>query len=263
MHRATLTGLNLSRLMLRSPADRPGPIFIAGVALLLPAARLLTRFDHHGEQNLPASGGALIVSNHVSNYDPVVLGAFLVVNGRWPHWMAKKELFDVPIVGFVARHADQIPVDRKAPGPEILAAARRELARGMTVIIYPEGTITADPLHWPMTGHTGAARLAIETGVPVIPVGQWGPNEVMGFKQMTFPRLFPRKTMHLHVGPAVDLTEFAGRSHDLKAVRAATDRIMDAIDTQVELARGEKAPATRYDIRTGERVPRSRASRPR
>ncbi len=241
-------------LPLTNPADKPGLIFTTGVGVLLPAARLLTRFDHHGAENLPARGGALIVSNHVSNYDPVVLGSFLVMNGRWPHWMAKKELFDVPLVGFVASRADQIPVDRKAPGPEILAVARRELSRGMTVIIYPEGTITADPLHWPMTGHTGAARLATDTGVPVIPVGQWGPQEVMGYKEMTFPKVFPRKTMHLHCGPAVDLSEFRGRTHDQQAVRLATERIMEAIDAQVELARGETAPATRYDIRTGLRV---------
>lgn len=239
---------------LSSPADRPGPVFAAGVAVLLPLARVLTRSDFAGAENLPASGGALIVSNHVSNYDPAVIGSFLVLNGRFPHWMAKQELFDAPVMGFLARQADQIPVDRKAPGPEILAVARQALRRGMTVVVYPEGTITADPLHWPMRGHTGAARLAMETGAPVIPVGQWGPHEVMGFREMTFPKVFPRKTMRLRCGPAVDLAEFGGRDHDLKAVRQATERIMTAIDRQVELARGETAPDTRYDMRTGRRV---------
>lgn len=249
--------VGVPRLRLSSPADRPGLVFTVGVAVLLPVVRLLTRFDEVGAENLPPSGGALIVSNHVSNYDPVVLGSFLVVNGRWPHWLAKQELFDAPVVGFLARHADQIPVDRRAPGPEILAVARRELIRGMTVIIYPEGTITGDPLHWPMVGRTGAARLAMDTGMPVIPVGQWGPHEVMGFRSMTLPRFLPRRTMHLRCGPALDLTEFRGRSHDQRAVHACTERIMEAIDRQVELARGEKAPDSRYDFRTGERVAKS------
>lgn len=239
---------------LSSPADRPGPVFAAGVAVLLPIARVLARADFAGAGNLPATGGALIVSNHVSNYDPVVIGTFLVIHGRWPHWMAKQELFDAPVVGFLARRADQIPVDREAPGPEILAVARRALRRGMTVVVYPEGTITADPLHWPMPGHTGAARLAMETGAPVIPVGQWGPHEMMGFREMTFPKVFPRKTMHLRCGPPVDMAEFRGRDHDLRAVRRATERIMAAIDRQVELARGETAPSSRYDMRTGKRV---------
>lgn len=88
----------------------------------------------------------------------------------------------------------------------------------MTVVMYPEGTITADPLHWPMTGRTGAARLALETGVPVIPVGQWGPQEVMGYKEMTFPKLWPRKTMKLYCGTDVELSDLRGR-HDLASVR--------------------------------------------
>lgn len=213
-----------------NPADTPGLIFRMGVGTLYPLARILTRFDHHGGENLPGPGPALIVSNHISNYDPVVLGAFLVANGRWPHWLAKKELFSVPIVGWVASASGQIPVDRKGPNPaKVLHDAKAALDKGMTVVMYPEGTITADPLHWPMTGRTGAARLALETGVPVIPVGQWGPQEVMGYKEMTFPKLWPRKTMKLYCGTDVELSDLRGR-HDLASVREATNRIMDAID---------------------------------
>ena len=153
-----------------NPADTPGLIFRMGVGTLYPLARTLTRFDHHGGENLPGPGPALVVSNHVSNYDPIVLGSFLVANGRWPHWLAKKELFSVPIVGWVASASGQISVDRKGPNPaKVLDDAKAGLDKGMTVVMYPEGTITADPLHWPMTGRTGAARLALETGVPVIP----------------------------------------------------------------------------------------------
>mgnify|MGYP001940709093 FL=1 len=68
-----------------NPADTPGLIFRMGVGTLYPLARTLTRFDHHGGENLPGPGPALVVSNHVSNYDPIVLGSFLVANGRWPH----------------------------------------------------------------------------------------------------------------------------------------------------------------------------------
>lgn len=238
------------------PAYRPEPILRAGAAVLVPVTRTVTRSDHHGAGNLPSSGGLLVVANHVSNFDPIVLGTFLVDNGHWPHWMAKKELFGVRGLGWLLRHADQIPVDRKAPGG-VLESARQALEGGMTVVMYPEGTITGDPLHWPMVGRTGAARLAIQTGVPVVPVGQWGPQEVMGYKKMTRPRLLPRKTMHLYAGPPVDLSDFGDCTHDQQAVRRATERLMEAIDAQVELARGEKAPDTRYDIRTGERVPKS------
>lgn len=240
-----------------NPADAPGLVFRVGVATLYPLARHLTTFDHSGEENLPKSGPVLVVCNHVSNFDPVVLGAFLVANGRWPHWMAKKELFSTPVVGWLARRSDQIPVDRQGPNPmAALDTAVAALDKGMTVIIYPEGTITADPLHWPMTGRTGAARIALRTGVPVIPVGQWGPQEVMGYKDMTFPKLWPRRTMHLRCGPPVDLSDLHD-DHRLPAMREATNRIMDAIDAQVALARGETPPPDRYDMRSRARVPKA------
>ena len=163
----------------------------------------------------------------------------------------------MPIVGWVASASGQISVDRKGPNPaKVLDDAKTALDKGMTVVMYPEGTITADPLHWPMTGRTGAARLALETGVPVIPVGQWGPQEVMGYKEMTFPKLWPRKTMKLYCGTEVELSDLHGH-HDRASVREATNRIMDAIDAQVARARGELPPPDRYDMRKGRRVPKS------
>ena len=98
-----------------NPADAPGLIFRMGVGTLYPLARILTRFDHHGGENLPGPGPALIVSNHISNYDPVVLGAFLVANGRWPHWLAKKELFQCRSSAGWPRLVDKSRSTGKAP----------------------------------------------------------------------------------------------------------------------------------------------------
>lgn len=244
---------------LTNPDDDPSVLMTTAIGFALPLVRAATPLDLRGAQNLPERGGCLVVSNHVSNYDPLVLGAFLVLNGRRPHWLAKKELFSVPLIGFVARHSDQIPVDRSHPDPrKVLGGARDQLDKGMTIVMYPEGTITADPLHWPMTPRTGAARLALETGVPVLPVGQWGPQQIMGYKKMTWPKLWPRTTMHLSCGEPVDLADLHGRQDDHDAVHEASDRIMAAIDAQVEVVRGEPAPPTRYDIRTGTRVPARR-----
>ena len=94
---------------------------------------------------------------------------------------------------------------------------------GGAIIIYPEGTLTRDPALWPMKGHTGAARMALESGIPVVPIAHWGAQEV-------FPRyakrfyIFPRKTSRLVVGDPVDLSAFEGRPLD-KATLDARPRM--------------------------------------
>ena len=113
---------------------------------------------------------------------------------------------------------------------------------GGAIIIYPEGTLTRDPALWPMKGHTGAARMALESGIPVVPMAHWGAQEV-------FPRyakrfyVFPRKTSRLVVGEPVDLSAFAGRPLDKATLTAATNVIMDAITALLAELRGEQPPA--------------------
>ena len=117
---------------------------------------------------------------------------------------------------------------------------------GGAIIIYPEGTLTRDPALWPMKGHTGAARMALESGIPVVPIAHWGAQEV-------FPRyakrfyIFPRKTSRLVVGDPVDLSAFAGRPLDKATLAAATNVIMEAITGLLAGLRGEQPPAQRWD----------------
>ena len=108
--------------------------------------------------------------------------------------------------------------------------------------IYPEATLTRDPDLWPMVGKTGAARVALETGAPVIPVAQWGPQELLP-PYTKRPHLFPRKTMHVWAGPPVDLDDVRGRPVDAALLREVTERIMAAITELLEEIRGEQAPA--------------------
>lgn len=218
--------------------------------------RRLTRQDWGPADNLPASGGILVVANHISNFDPPALAHYLIWNGRWPRALGKVDIFKVPLLGSLARGCGQIPVERNTSrAADSLIHAAEALAAGECVLIYPEGTITADPDTWPMTARAGAARLALKTGCTVIPVGQWGANEVMPGKTLVWPRLFPRKTMRIRVGPPVDLSDLAGRT-DSAAVVEAGARIMDAITEIVAGIRGEPAPDERYDMRVGRRVPR-------
>lgn len=218
--------------------------------------RRLLRRDWDAAANLPPTGGVIVVSNHISNVDPLCLGQYLIWNGRWPRALIKADVWSIPVLGRLARATGQIPVDRGTQRAEdALVAARAALAAGECVLVYPEGTITADPDTWPMTPHPGVARLALATGAPVIPVGQWGAQAVMPGKKLTWPRLIPRRTVSFRAGPAVDLSDLVG-SQRTSDVQAAAQRIMTAVTALVSELRGEQAPREVYDLRAGRRVAR-------
>ena len=109
-----------------------------------------------------------------------------------------------------------------------LQLAKEVVDEGGAIIIYPEGTLTRDPELWPMKGHTGAARMALESGIPVVPMAHWGAQEVLPrYAKRLY--IFPRKTSRLVVGDPVDLSAFAGRPLDRATLTEATNVIMDAI----------------------------------
>ncbi len=247
----------VTRAQLPLRVANPHPVEPAYRRIALFAAwlmRRITRQDWDDAAHLPRTGGVVVVANHVSNADPLVVAHYLVWNGRWPRFLAKVEVFSMPVAGWVARVTGQIPVHRGSEHAAVsLAAAETALREGACVLVYPEGTITSDPDGWPMTGRTGAARLALATGAPLVPVGQWGAQRLLGGKKPTWPRLFPIPTVTVRTGPSIDLADLAGRS-DPEAVGIATDRLMTAITGLVEQIRGLPAPPGRFDPRIGERV---------
>lgn len=207
---------------------------------------LLTKRDWRGTEYVP-DGGAVVVVNHVSHVDPLTFAHFVYDNGRLPRFLAKDSVFKVPFVGMVVRGAKQIPVYRESGNASLAYAAAVAAVRdGELVAIYPEATLTRDPGGWPMVGKTGAARVALETGAPVIPVAQWGPQEILP-PYTKRPKLLPRRTMHVRAGPPVDLTDVVGRPVDAELLQEVTERIMAAITDLLEQIRGEKAPAVRFD----------------
>jgi 1-acyl-sn-glycerol-3-phosphate acyltransferase len=120
---------------------------------------------------------------------------------------------------------------------------------GKGVAIYPEGTLTRDPDLWPMRGKTGAARVALETQCPVIPVATWGAHEVLAPYSKRL-RLLPRTTMKVRAGAPVALDDLYGREITTEVLLEATARIMAAITAELEVLRGEKAPVVRFDPRS-------------
>ena len=133
--------------------------------------------------------------------------------------------------------------DRNAGAADVEA-----VRRGECVVVYPEGTITRDPHMWPMTGKTGAARIALETGCPVFPVGQWGAQQLLP-PYSKRPHLVPRAKVTMSVGEPVDLDDLREQELTVAVVKEAADRILAAITAQLEEIRGAQAPAERYDMR--------------
>ena len=197
---------------------------------------------------MPQTGGVIFVANHISNADPLAVGQFPGVLGRWPRFLAKASVFEIPLVGRIIAARGQIPVQRASTHSKDAPDSRRTSHRASrALVIYPEGTITEIPTYWPMRGKTGAARLAFTTGCPVVPIGQWGAHELMPGLKPSIPRLFPRKTLRVAAGDPVQLDDLREKPVTVVTLDLATTRIMDAVAVLVAELRGATPPAHRYD----------------
>jgi 1-acyl-sn-glycerol-3-phosphate acyltransferase len=230
--------------------ERRGWAFGFCIALVEPLLLLFTRRSWVGGENLPVTGGCVVAANHVSHLDPFTFAHFVYGHGRLPRYLAKAEVFDIPFAGRIVRAAGQIPVYRlTTDASQSFTAAVAAVQAGECVVVYPEGTISRQPDLWPMTGRTGAARIALAAGVPVIPVAQWGANHILA-PYAKRPRLLPRKLVSVHAGPPVDLDELRGLPLTPEVLREATTRVMDDITGLLEDIRGGTAPAERFDPRS-------------
>lgn len=223
-------------------------MYRVAAGLLRGAMRVVARYEVSGLEHVPEGGGFLVTPNHISHVDPFPWAHVLYNRGYSPVYLAKSTLFDTPVVGWVLRHAKQVRVDRETSSAgEALVHAVRALGEGECVVVYPEGSLTRDPDLWPMRGKTGAARLALQSGAPVIPVAQWGPQELLP-RYAKRPRLSRhRRLMRVRFGPPVDLDDLRDQPLNAPTVTAATERIMAAITHELEQLRGERAPAERFD----------------
>jgi 1-acyl-sn-glycerol-3-phosphate acyltransferase len=210
------------------------------VIMLYPLGGLLFRIRWWHLDRIPPSGGVIIVINHLSQLDTVLMARLVWQSGRVPRFMVKNDVFSWPIVGTIIRRSRQIPVLRgTADAAMSLHAAIEALDRGEAVIIYPEGTTTKDPAGWPMQAKTGIARLVLLTpATPVVPVGQWGAQRRKGWR-----RLVPvRRVASASVGHALDLSGYRGAEATLSVLRDITNTIMLAVRQEVAEARGEPPP---------------------
>lgn len=246
---------------------------------IIPFLKGVSRQHVTGAENIPRDRGFIAVANHLSDLDSLTAMRALVDEDVPIYSLIKSGLYDAPVLGHVFKAGGQIPVYRgTAKAGDALVEAERRLALGDPIMIFPEGTLSRDPLRWPMTGKTGAARLAMRTGVPVLPMGQWGAHEILDTYNKSF-RPFPRKDVEVRIGEPLDLTRFGSDVEDKEAVRACTAEIMRAITALVEEIRGQRAPrpfdmkydgdpgkgrlgTRRPDPTTGETAPDATASDP-
>jgi len=195
-------------------------------------------------------GPLIVVANHTSFADGILLALVGRRLGRSLRLMATGGVFRSGLVGPLARRLGFIPVQRgTSAAAGSLDAAATALEAGEAVGLFPEGRITRDPQHWPERSKTGAVRLALRTGAPVVPVALVGAQQVVGTRGIVARLLrntLLRPRVAVAVGEPIDVRRLAGadpgQSVDDAIVRRVADEVMAALVAQVAELRGEPAP---------------------
>ncbi len=210
------------------PLDGHLTPMITGLALAARIiARSITRVRIEGPlDEIPREGPVILAANHISNADAVILGAWLTKGlGRRIHWLGKKEMFDWPVVGYVARNGGIHPVDRGAADVDAFRTAERVLREGHILMIFPEGT--RSPTGELQKPKDGLAMLALRTGAPIVPIGISNTDRVWP-KGKLLPRPGGHATMR--IGHAFRLADELPAGLDRKSAKTgATDLIMRRI----------------------------------
>ncbi|GGO30594.1 lysophospholipid acyltransferase family protein [Micromonospora parathelypteridis] len=212
------------------------------VGLVKPVMTVWTRRTWRGQEHLRRDGGVIIVANHISHADPLVSAHFIFDSGLWPQYLGKASVFRVPVVGWILHRCRQIPVERgTVDAVRSLDSLVAALEEGGAVVIYPEGTTTRQPDLWPMKAKTGAARLALATGAPVVPVVMWGPEQLFDPRTSRVnPR--PRLPVTVVAGEPIDLSRWADAQPTRATLEEMTDTIMLRLRDMLAEIRGGTPP---------------------
>ncbi|MFN2593483.1 MAG: lysophospholipid acyltransferase family protein [Actinomycetota bacterium] len=191
--------------------------------ILKPTMRGIYRIRPEGLDNVPKKGPAIIAANHLSFLDSFFIP--LTIKRRKVTYLAKADYFKSWKTAWFFRSVGQIPTERDGGdrSKQALEIALEVLEEGNLLGIYPEGTRSPDGRIY--RGRTGVARLALAAGVPVIPVGLLGTDEVMP-KAAKMPRLRGRVEVRIRFGEPLDLSRYAGQEKDRFVLRSVTDEIM-------------------------------------
>ncbi|WP_116047423.1 lysophospholipid acyltransferase family protein [Amycolatopsis palatopharyngis] len=243
--KSPLTRTQAMRLGLRFPRRERGRWFGFAIDLIWPLLVLGARLRFRGTEHLPKDGGVLVASNHLSFADPVTMTAFCLAGGRVPRYLAKSELWSGRVVGSVMSSGKHIPVQRDAGARAAYLAYKAAVDAvrdGECVVVFPEAGFSTRDDGWPSEGKAGLAKVALTTGVPVVPVANWGTHHLLP-PDAKLPKVFPRRSVTLVAGPPVDLSDLAGPRPTSSAVAEANARVMAAVTELLAEVRGESPPA--------------------
>jgi 1-acyl-sn-glycerol-3-phosphate acyltransferase len=231
----------------RVPLLWRGALLLVARPLVWPLCRLRVTGEIPAELR---AGPLILAANHIGSFDPFVLSAACAKRKIAPRIMATGGLFRAPVVGALMRAAGHLRVDRRQPTvTDALGSAQAALAAGSVVLAYPEGRITLDPGMQPERGKTGLARLVVASGAPVVPVSQWGAHAVLpwGAPRRSLGRvawaLVHRPVVRVHFGAPIT---FDGVGQGARAIRAATDLIMDRIALGLQPLRSDEPRIPRW-----------------
>jgi 1-acyl-sn-glycerol-3-phosphate acyltransferase len=190
-------------------------------------ARSVTRVGVEGDASLiPRSGPVILAANHISNADAVLIGGWLTPRlGRRIHWLGKKEMFEWPVVGWMARNGGVVPVYRGCADVEAFRLAQRVLEAGHVLMVFPEGT--RSPTGELQVPKDGLAMLALRTGATIVPIGVSNTDRVWP-RGTSLPR--PGKHATMRIGEPFRLADVLPEGLDRRAQKAeATNVIMRRI----------------------------------
>ena len=185
----------------------------------------VTRWEVKGRDLVPQSGGLVIASNHISFWDPMLIGAALP---REVHYLAKEELFSNPVFGRVIRSYNAIPIRRGMVDLSGMARAIETLRRGEAMMLFPEGTRMRDgELH---PARPGVGMMAVNADVPIVPCYISGSNRPGRW-------LARGVRVRMRFGPARKWQDLAGPGSDLTPGRALYQRVGDAVMREITVLR--------------------------
>jgi 1-acyl-sn-glycerol-3-phosphate acyltransferase len=208
--------------------------WLFGIAVVGFFSRLLFRFRVEGADRVPSSGSAIVAGNHVSALDGVALALATGSRGRrMTRFLVAAEFFRKLWCGWALRLYRQIPIRRGARDQGALDVAIETIRGGALAGIFPEGTVNPEPEAGLLRGRKGAARIALATDAPVVPVGIWGTQARWPRPGLHLRRPW-RPVVAISYGEPIPPKGDAGSAAD---VQAFADVITDAIAAQAERAR--------------------------